>query len=214
MTIPTFMRFGFRAFRVTLRTSPVSCSFPSLSRVLLPAICVSSLVIGGCAGRNNVKAHVKSIPWAATARKRPVVPQLQNASYQEAELTPDLTLEIEPPPSPLAVVNSVPVRPRVPASTSAAGNAPKFEPPTIVPQLTEQETEAAQQQTNVSLSIAERNVGSTRGRTLNAAQSDLVSKVRSFVTEAREAAHNGDWTRASNAAKKAQVLSEELARTL
>jgi hypothetical protein len=38
--------------------------------------------------------------------------------------------------------------------------------------------------------------------------------VRSFLAEAREAAHVGDWTRASNAAKKAQVLSEELAASL
>jgi hypothetical protein len=214
MMSPTSPRFYCRAARVRSRVLLVCRSFPCSSRALLPAICVCALVASGCAERNAVKAHVKSIPWAATARKRPVVPQLENASYQEAALTPDLTLEIEPPPSPLVLVNSVPARPRVPVSASAAGNAPKFEPPTIVPQLTTQETEAAQQQTNLSLSIAERNVGSTRGRTLNAAQSDLVSKVRSFVTEAREAAHNGDWTRASNAAKKAQVLSEELARTL
>jgi hypothetical protein len=83
-----------------------------------------------------------------------------------------------------------------------------------VPQLTAEETTEAQQQTNVSLSIAERNFGNTQGRHLNAAQLDLASKVRSFITEAREAAHIGDWTRARNAAKKAQVLSEELAGSL
>ncbi len=180
----------------------------------LAALCLCAIVAGGCAERNNVKAHVKSIPWAATARKRPIAPQFENASYQEAALTPELDLDIEPPPSPLLNVNFVPARPRVPVASSAAGSPTRFEPPTIVPQLTAQETETAQQQTNLSLSIAERNVGFTRGRTLNASQSDLVSKVRSFVTEAREAAHNGDWTRASNAAKKAQVLSEELARSL
>jgi hypothetical protein len=88
------------------------------------------------------------------------------------------------------------------------------EAPQIAPQLTAEETAAAEQQTNLSLSIAERNISASRGRMLNATQSDLASKVRSFVTEAREAAHVGDWTRATNAAKKAQVLSEELARSL
>ena len=45
-------------------------------------------------------------------------------------------------------------------------------------------------------------------------QSDLASKVRSFLAEAREAANVGDWTRASSAAKKAEVLSQELAGSL
>jgi hypothetical protein len=80
--------------------------------------------------------------------------------------------------------------------------------------LTAEETAAAQQQTSASLSIAERNVAASQGRTLNATQSDLASKVRSFLAEARNAAQVGDWTRASNAAKKAQVLSDELASSL
>jgi hypothetical protein len=42
-------------------------------------------------------------------------------------------------------------------------------------------------------------------------QSDLVSKIVSFSDEARKAASEGDWTRARNLAKKAEVLSEELA---
>jgi hypothetical protein len=185
------------------------------SQVWLAGLCVCAVVAGGCAERNTVKARVKTFPWGTTAKARPVVPQFVTASYDEtANDFSEFDLDVTPPPSPLVVVNGVPVRPRVPVVAPSSGNAEKFEPPTIVPQLTAQETEAAQQQTNLSLSIAERNVGSTRGRTLNAQQSDLVSKVRSFVSEAREAAHNGDWTRASNAAKKAQVLSEELARSL
>jgi len=83
-----------------------------------------------------------------------------------------------------------------------------------MPQLTAEETTAAQQQTNVSLSIAERNIAVTQGKTLNPTQLDLASKVRSFVMEARESAHVGDWNRARSAAKKAQVLSEELVSSL
>ena len=49
---------------------------------------------------------------------------------------------------------------------------------------------------------------------MNAMQSDLASKVRSFLAEAREAARVSDWTRASTAAKKAEVLSQELAGSL
>jgi hypothetical protein len=184
------------------------------SRVWLVALCVSVIVTGGCAER-SVKAKVKSYPWSANAKTRPVVPQLVNASYEEAAGDgPEMDLDVAPPPSPLVTANAAPARPRVPVAPATGGATAKFDPPTIVPQLTPQEAEAAEQQTNTSLSIAERNVSATRGRALNPQQSDLVSKVRSFVSEAREAAHNGDWMRASNAAKKAQVLSEELARSL
>jgi hypothetical protein len=184
------------------------------ARAWLAALCVSVVVAGGCAGR-GVKAKVKSYPWSANAKARPIVPHVVNTSYEEAGGSgPAMDLEVAPPPSPLVAANAAPARPRVPVVSAGGSPAAKFEPPTIVPQLTTQEAEAAEQQTNASLSIAERNVGATRGRTLNPQQSDLVSKVRSFVSEAREAAHNGDWMRASNAAKKAQVLSEELARSL
>ena len=184
-------------------------------RGVLAALCFCVMVSGGCAERNDVKARVKSFPWAATSRKharscrnlrtpRTRKPRLHLSSLSKSSRR--LLRWCLPTSSPRGLVFRL--RPRL------RDNSARFEPPTIVPQLTPQETEAAQQQTKPSLSIAERNVIATRGRTLNAAQSDLVSKVRSFVSEAREAAHNGDWTRASNAAKKAQVLSEELARSL
>ena len=73
---------------------------------------------------------------------------------------------------------------------------------------------AAQQRTTQSLSIAEKNLESARGKTLNAAQSDLVSKIRGFIKDTREAVQIADWSRARSLAKKAQVLSEELAGSL
>jgi hypothetical protein len=191
-----------------------TCSPRARRSVWLAGLCVAAMASGGCAER-TVKANTKRFPWGTTASARPILPK--TASYtdeQVDDISQEIGLDVAPPPSPLIVVNSAPVRPRV-VTTPAGPNSPaKFEPPQIVPQLTEQETAAAQEQTNLSLSIAERNIGSAQGRTLNPSQSDLASKVRSFITEAREAAHIGDWTRASSAAKKAEVLSEELARSL
>jgi hypothetical protein len=131
-----------------------------------------------------------------------------------SDFLPEFELEAPPPPSPVAEIQSMPQRPRVAAALPGPSNPARPEPPQIAPQLTAQEAAAAEQQTNMSLSIAERNIAASQGRSLNPTQSDLASKIRSFVTEAREAAHSGDWTRASNAAKKAQVLSEQLARSL
>jgi hypothetical protein len=181
------------------------------ARTSLALLCASVVVMSGCAER---KVKARTFPWttAAVVRPRPLG-VLTAASEQTDEPSPELQLDISAPPSPLAIVQSAPQRPRVPAAPSQSAAA-RPEPPQIMPQLTAEETTAAQQQTNVSLSIAERNIAVTQGKSLNPAQLDLASKVRSFVTEARESAHVGDWTRARNAAKKAQVLSEELVSSL
>ena len=84
----------------------------------------------------------------------------------------------------------------------------------ISPQLTPQESAVAQQQANQSLGIAEKNLASVRGKKLNSTQSDLISKITGFIKDAREAANTADWNRARSMAKKAQVLSEELAGSL
>jgi hypothetical protein len=129
---------------------------------------------------------------------------------------PELRFELPPSAGRLLTARIAPPRPRTGAApTLTTGNdAEKSEAPTIVPQLTPQEFAVAQQQTNESLSIAERNLGAVRGKVLSAAQTDLVSKIRGFIKDAREAAQITDWSRARSLAKKAQVLSGELASSL
>jgi len=128
---------------------------------------------------------------------------------------PDLSWDFPPPPSRLTVSHQ-PVRPRVPVSPAPAESAEarKTATPSLAPQLSEQEVAEAQRQINESAAVAQRHLDAAKGRTLNAAQNDLVSKVTSFLEESKDAARGGDWTRARNLAKKAQVLAEELAATL
>ncbi len=157
-----------------------------------------------------------SIPWAAAVQVRPTPqahPALAGAALEDA--VPELPLEFPPFPIHLIPVRTAP-RPHVsaPPSASADTDAEKLEAPMIAPQLSPQESAAAQQETNQSLAVADKNLASTRGKRLNAAQSDLVSKIRGFLKDAREAAQIGDWSRARSLAKKAQVLSEELAGSL
>jgi len=70
---------------------------------------------------------------------------------------------------------------------------------------------AAQQQFSESAAIAEKNLAIAKNKNLSRQQADTVSKVNAFLTEAREASTEGDWGRARNLAKKAQILSEDLA---
>ncbi len=157
-----------------------------------------------------------AVPWATAVQVRPVVQPRADGADLEA---PEFNLDLEPLAALLVPVRVAPPRPRVPPAPSPTPAAPVAEEekppaPTITPQLSRAEFAAAQQETNQSLDIAEKNLAATRGKTLNAAQSDLVSKIKGFLKDAREAARAGDWVLARNLAKKAQVLSEELLRSV
>jgi hypothetical protein len=182
------------------------------ARFGVAASCACILLMSGCAGR-QVKAT--PFPWSTLAYAHPLAPAGGSAEIEHSDdPLAGATLDVQPPPSAL-VIARVPARPRLPVSNSSqndAANKPGV--PQIAPQLTAAEASAAQRQTSQSLGVAERNIGAADGKALNAMQQDLASKVRSFMAEAREAANSGDWTRAKNAAKKAEVLSLELASSL
>jgi len=147
-----------------------------------------------------------------TGFAHPIVP----ASTAVAELDPPPDLPIEFPPVPLlATSRSMPARPHVaPPAASEPTRAEKAAEPIIAPALTTEEMAAARTATQQNLELVEKNLTLARGRTLNATQQDLISKVRGFTDNAREAMYSGDWVRARNLSKKAEVLSEQLAASL
>jgi len=176
------------------------------------ALLLSSAVIllGGCAAAKKRPA----IRWQTASIVHPIIPALQPADENTLpEVTSVPALELPPPRLAFIPAHSVPPRPRVPAQPAPAANT-KDDGPLIVPQLTAEESASAQQETNASLSAAEKNLAAVRGKTLDAAQTDMSNKVKNFMDDAREVARVGDWTRARGLAKKAQVISEELARSL
>jgi hypothetical protein len=174
--------------------------------------CVAIALLGGCAER---RPQARVFPWATAALARPVSPETgATASDTADENVPNLQPELQPPPSSLALEHSVPARPRVAVVPAAPAEEAKPEPVQIAPQLTPEESSAAKQQTYLSLNIAQRNIETTQGKNLSASQMDVASKVRSFIAEAQSAAHSGDWARARSAAKKAEVLSTELASSI
>lgn len=178
---------------------------------LLASAFLLPLFLQGCAEK-----HVRARPWATAIAVRPHLTGPLAASPPElTEIeAPDLSLPAPRFPSPLTVVRQ-PVRPRVlvqPTPETAESRKPPA--PLLEPELTPQELAVAQQQMNESIAIAQKNLSAAKGRSLNPTQADLTSKVNSFLQESKQAVHDGDWTRARNLAKKAQVLSEELAASL
>ncbi len=157
-----------------------------------------------------------SLAWGTAIQTRPLPVTERRATADPPDSVPELDLMISPPPSPIVVTaQPSPVRTRVTTTASpGSGSVGKPEVPLIAPLLTTEEAADAKQQTNQSLNIAEKNLATTQGKKLSPAQTDLASKVRSFVSDARDAARASDWVRARDLAKKAQVLSEELAKSL
>lgn len=167
----------------------------------------AALVVTGCAAQRK-----QAIPWSTAVLVRPAALHRFSPAGNVEDPLPDLRMEIPPPPGPLAVARPAPARPRgVAPSTSQNAPTGKVDTPQIVPDLSSQESASLHHETDLSLGAAERNLAATAGKTLNATQSDLASKVRSFISDAREAGRVGDWERARELAKKAQILSEELA---
>lgn len=179
-----------------------------LRSVLLVA---AGLLLYGCAEK-----QVRVRPWATAIAVRPrLTGPLAAVPPDLAEIeAPDLSWDLTALLSPLGL-NRQPVRPRVPAPPAPENNESRKPPaPLLEPELTPQEVAAAQQQMNESIAIAQKNLDAAKGRSLNPTQADMTSKVTAFLQESRQAVQDGDWTRARNLAKKAQVLSEALAASL
>jgi len=185
----------------------LTCRSRHIPRVLLG---LAGICSAGCAGK---QVHVR--PWHGNINVRPNPPG--STGVQQGDATgdaPELAWNFPAPPTILSLPRQ-PVRPRVQQSQPAElGEAQRPSAPSLAPQLSAQEIASAQLQLNDSSAIAQKNLEAAKGHRLSAAQSDLASKVTSFLQESRDAAREGDWTRARNLAKKAQVLSEELAASL
>jgi hypothetical protein len=200
----------FDRVRVATLRSEASNASP---KFVCAIVCAVAAIVSGCAA--NQKPRARAFPWATANTVRPVAPKTVSSDVSNEDLFADLGIGVPAPPSIVGGVPSGPSRPRVQVvapGNNSASHVP--EAPMIAPQLSPEQTAQAQQQAAASVSVAEKNIAASQGRSLNAMQSDLASKVRSFLAEAREAAQVGDWTRASSAAKKAEVLSQELASSL
>lgn len=171
---------------------------------LLAPVCLSLLVCGGCVMKKRPTPHLENLALA-----HPVIPaRLGRDGAGEA---PDLGLESAPMPGTLGGLRNPPARPKV-AVVAHQPVGEKSNEPMIVPELSAGESESAKADALASLNAAQKNLEATKGKTLNAAQGDLASKVRGFMEAAREAMKDSDWERAKTTAKKAEILSRELAR--
>ncbi|HEY1470433.1 MAG TPA: hypothetical protein VGF61_15425 [Candidatus Acidoferrum sp.] len=174
-------------------------------KTFLLALCFCVMWCGGCFTKKPATVHMTGIVLA-----HPLTPNgMANGSLGDA---PDLEVEsVEMPPR-LAPPRGAPVKPHVAVAPPAEPQPveEKAAEPMILPDLTADQLNAAKAETQQSLDAAESKLGRTQGKQLNATEEDVASKVRGFMESAREAMKNGDWVRAKNQAKKAEVLAMQL----
>lgn len=169
------------------------------------------VMAGGCAEHKRA-----TLPWPTASVVHPRIPEVAALDKDIAEEdAPELRLELPAPVMnfpPAATVR--PPRTRTVAPPPAVVEPSKPQSPVAAPSLSAAESSTAQQETTTSLAAAEKGLGAAQGKSLNAAQTDMESKITGFMADARAASAIGDWTRAQTLARKAQLLAEELVKSL
>lgn len=180
------------------------------ARVFLASLLLVAVLFSGCAERKR-----PTLPWQTASIVHPRVPEISaTESDVVAEESPELRLDLSPPEVSFPLVPNVrPQRPRVPTPQPAPVEPSKTQSPFVAPQLSAEESSAAQQETMNSIAVAEKGLAAAHGKGLSASQSDMATKITGFIADARAAGATGDWTGAQTLARKAQLLAEELVKS-
>ena len=185
--------------------------------VLALATLAIVLATAGCNNRIvHAAAPVAAAPAPETVRPMTTAPDTDaTPPVEAAAAAPTVTADASAPPT---LPHSTLQPPRRPATEQPANEvnseAAKPVPPQITIQLSPGDQANLQRTTSDDLSVSERTLQQAQRRTLNAAQQDLVGKIRSFADQSRDASKAGDWARAQNLAQKARLLSVELLNSL
>jgi type IV secretory pathway VirB10-like protein len=182
-----------------------------------------SYSVVGCA-RTSVKAAapVAAAPAPSTADSKPITniaPDTDALPPVEAVAPPPTPATADAAPLPVEPAHTKPPPPphRQPTEASSdtqAEQPARTPPPQISPQLSPGDQASLRRSTGEDASVAQKNLQQANGKVLNAAQSDLVEKIRSFLAQSDEAGKGGDWSRAQTLAQKARLLSVELVDSL
>jgi len=188
---------------------------------MLLALAVAVLSLSGAGCRKRTAPAPSPVVIVPSAADRQPGTQPAEAATTPPETKPPKTApapspELVVPPAKKSSPRTTPPRtaPAVEPPPTPVETPPKPVPPRMSPRLTPAEQAEFEKKTNAAIAAAEKNMQTTFGKQLNAAQSDLLEKIRGFLGQAREAARAGDWQRAHNLAQKAQVLSVELVNSL
>jgi outer membrane biosynthesis protein TonB len=193
------------------------------SAVDIAAVALACSLALGAAGCTHERVHA-AVPVSApplvlspeTDHPMTIAPDTDATPPLEAQASPPTMPPEATPPEPMPMEPSTPPAPkRKPEEHPAQAEQPPAQhAPQIAPQISPSDQSIYQRKTADDLNAAARNLDQTNGKHLSAAQQDLADKIRSFMSQSRDASKSGDWDRAQNLAQKARLLSTELLNSL
>jgi len=192
---------------------------PSARILAAMLVCGISLAGSACSRKGvHASAPVAAPPAPASERPMPLAPDTNASPPEDTPAPAPVIPAATTTPRPVAIPQTKPApAPRKPstAQQEQASEQPAHPPaPQISLQISPGDQAKYERETNEDISVAERDLQQASGKQLNAAQQDLVEKIRSFLNQSREASKSGDWARAQNLAQKARLLSDELVNSL
>jgi outer membrane biosynthesis protein TonB len=130
----------------------------------------------------------------------------------------------EPPPLPKKAKTRKKAKNSQPAQPSSQTTAPpttaELHPPgtpaiaaaevAIGPDISSAEAARDRQSTTKLLDTTENQLKRVDGNSLSSDQQSMLAQIRTYISQSRKAITEGDYERASNLAKKAQLLTDEL----
>jgi hypothetical protein len=183
--------------------------------------CGLSLAITGCEKTVKASPPVALAPIPQPADSKPITniaPDTTATPPEVAEAPPPAPTPTEAAPLPVTPTRSKPVPPphKQSAEPQTTETPEQSRPPApqISPELSPNDRDTYAHKTDEDITVAQKNLQQSADKRLSAAQTDLVEKIKSFVSQSQEASKAGDWARAQNLAQKARVLSVELVDSL
>ena len=179
-------------------------------RVVVLLACCLALLAAGCA-RNSVHAAAPAAAPLApslseTERPMTVAPDTDaSPPVETAPIPPAVVAEdsLAPVSIPATRAAPTPRKPVEPPVTEAAAEPPARRPaPLISPQLSPGDQASYERKTDEDVTVAKKNLQGAQGKQLNAAQQDLLDKIRSFLAQSRDASKGGDWARRRTSRKR------------
>jgi hypothetical protein len=117
------------------------------------------------------------------------------------------------PASPQASATSTGSSPDTAAAAMHAPSNPADIPEVVIgPDVSSTEATRDRQSTNQLLDSTENELKKLPNQGLSSDQQSMLAQIRAYINQSRKAISDGDYERASNLAKKAQLLMEELTK--
>jgi hypothetical protein len=138
----------------------------------------------------------------------------QQSSQSPAEPTTQPQQTPEKPATPSAGKKSAhKKKPTLGPSRRVVHNGSTADPTVqLAPGVSQKQASTQAQKTTELLASTEANLKTISGRQLNPSQQDVVSQIRKYMEQSKQAADEGDSQRAHNLAVKAHLLSDDLVK--